>query len=469
MMLVVIAATSRQRAAWRKDNVDDAAPACSATKADCTQSLCCSNAAARCDRRPEFHHAQCRSEKAACVPWEERATAWNGSALWLCPGWEACASAGAECTMSRCCADEGFACYLNKSHHVGTIMGLTSNRSSGPKVHVNRSHHVLWFAQCRPVNRTVCATHHHTTPTHSQWLHAAAAATPQSSSSSAGRHLVSSPAGAGAVSPAGAKAGAVSPAAGVAQPAATAGAIPGLREAGRSHASAAALLHPGEWLCPSSWMAWEDELWIGNHPAGGSRSSITMALAIGAGSVAALGLCAVLLLHLLWRMQVRALLRLQAAEMEMAEVAERGRGQDRDRDRDRLLRLLHGHAEAARRHVRRLSACGHGYAAAPHGVQPASGLDSDRELEVVAAAVDEQRRSERVSREELLDPSLSSRDVSPALRSTSPNLAAGTPDAIAGAGAGAGAGAPVRTPSPAPLPRPVSRERSLWSLLLGGQ
>ena len=64
-------------------------------------------------------------------------------------------------TLTRCCADEGFACYLNKSHHVGTIMGLTSNRSSAPKVHVNRSHHVLWFAQCRPVNRTVCATHHH--------------------------------------------------------------------------------------------------------------------------------------------------------------------------------------------------------------------------------------------------------------------------------------------------------------------
>ena len=90
-------------------------------------------------------------------------------------------------TLTRCCADEGFACYLNKSHHVGTIMGLTSNRSSAPKVHVNRSHHVLWFAQCRPVNRTVCATHHH-----AQWGHAAAAATPQSSNSSAGRRLAAS-------------------------------------------------------------------------------------------------------------------------------------------------------------------------------------------------------------------------------------------------------------------------------------
>jgi len=290
MMLVVIAVISRQRAVWRnhqkgdqtEDSAHDAAPGCSATTAECTQSRCCSSAAARCDRRPEFHHAQCRSEKAACVPWEERATAWNGSALWLCPGWEACASAGAECTLSRCCADEGFACYLNKSHHVGTIMGLTSNRSSGPKVHVNRSHHVLWFAQCRPVNRTVCATHHHTTAHTSQWLHAAAplqavaATAPQGSNSSAG-------AGAGAGE------GAVSPAAGEAQPTAAAGAIPGLREASRSHATAAALLHPGEWLCPSSWMAWEDALWIGKRPPTAGSRPISMALAMGAGSVAALG------------------------------------------------------------------------------------------------------------------------------------------------------------------------------------
>ena len=174
-------------------------------------------------------------------------------------------------TLTRCCADEGFACYLNKSHHVGTIMGLTSNRSSAPKVHVNRSHHVLWFAQCRPVNRTVCATHHH-----SQWGHAATAATPQSSNSSAGRRLAAAAGG-----------GAASPLAGAAQPAA-AGAIPGLREAGRSHASAAALLHPGEWLCPSSWMAWEDELWVDARPAAGSRP-ISATLAMGAGAVAARG------------------------------------------------------------------------------------------------------------------------------------------------------------------------------------
>lgn len=105
MMLVVIAVTSRQRAVWRNhqkgDHTEDSA-GCSATSAECTKSLCCSSASARCDRRAAFHHAQCRSDKAACVPWEERATAWNGSALWLCPGWEECASAWAECTLSRC-------------------------------------------------------------------------------------------------------------------------------------------------------------------------------------------------------------------------------------------------------------------------------------------------------------------------------------------------------------------------------
>jgi hypothetical protein len=156
-------------------------------------------------------------------------------------------------------------------------------------------------------------------------------------------------------------------------------------------------------------------------------------------------------------MRVRALLRLQAAEAEMAEVAERGRDRERDRDqdrdRDRLLRLLHAHAEAARRHVRRLSTPWHGYAAAPRGVQPASDRDSDRELD--EAVANELRK--RVSHEELLDPSLGSRDASPALRSTSPDLAARAPGAVG------------RTPSPAPLPRSVSRERSLWSLLLGGQ
>lgn len=177
--------------------------------------------------------------------------------------------------------------------------------------------------------------------------------------------------------------------------------------------------------------------------------------------VAALGLGAVLLLQLLRRMQARALLRLHAAEAEMAEVAGRGRERDRDpdqdRDRHRLLQLLHGHAEAARRHVRRLSMPWHGYAAAPHGAQPSSGRDPERELDLAVA--NERRRTGSVGREELLDPRLVSREASPfALRST---------HGPTSPGAGAGAGA--RTPSPAPLPEPASRNRSLWSLLLGGQ
>ena len=176
--------------------------------------------------------------------------------------------------------------------------------------------------------------------------------------------------------------------------------------------------------------------------------------------MAALGLGALLLLQLLRRMQARALLRLHAAEAEMAEVARRGRERDRDpeeeRDRHRLLQLLHGHAEAARRHVRRLSMPWHGYAAAPHGAQPSSpGRDPERELD--AAVAHERRRAGSVAREELLDPRLVSREGSPdALRSTQGSTSPG-----------AGAGARARTPSPAPLP--ASRDRSLWSLLLGGQ
>ena len=47
---------------------------------------------------------------------------------WLCPGWEECAAPWGECTLSRCCTDEGFACLLNKS-------------SAAPR---------QWYAQCRP-------------------------------------------------------------------------------------------------------------------------------------------------------------------------------------------------------------------------------------------------------------------------------------------------------------------------------
>jgi len=34
---------------------------------------------------------------------------------WLCPGWERCVGAFADCTHSRCCADEGYSCLLNAS------------------------------------------------------------------------------------------------------------------------------------------------------------------------------------------------------------------------------------------------------------------------------------------------------------------------------------------------------------------
>ena len=123
MLVTQLQVLSRQRAVWRahhkvahaEDALNVGAPGCSASSSECTQSLCCSSPAARCVRRPDFHHAQCRNDKTPCVPWEERAT---DSSAWLCPGWEACAAAWAECTLSRCCADEGFACYLNKSNHV---------------------------------------------------------------------------------------------------------------------------------------------------------------------------------------------------------------------------------------------------------------------------------------------------------------------------------------------------------------
>jgi hypothetical protein len=103
--------------------------ACDGLFQSCTESLCCKNPASACYRRPAHYYAQCRTTT-ACTPWMDRAAAPEGG--WLCPGWESCANPWDECTLSRCCTDENFACYLNKS-------------SVEPR---------LWYAQCRPSNQT---------------------------------------------------------------------------------------------------------------------------------------------------------------------------------------------------------------------------------------------------------------------------------------------------------------------------
>ena len=83
---------------------------------DCRTSLCCQNVPYfrgnqnvqfQCVRRPAVYYAQCRP------PSNLKTNECVDSDDWLCPGWERCAAAYAECTHSRCCADPEFSCYLN--------------------------------------------------------------------------------------------------------------------------------------------------------------------------------------------------------------------------------------------------------------------------------------------------------------------------------------------------------------------
>ena len=92
---------------------------CTGQFADCRHSLCCASAPFfkghrdvpfLCMRRPHLYYAQCRPDP---QPFSGAQCADGDS--WLCPGWERCAGAGTECTLSRCCADAGHSCYLNNT------------------------------------------------------------------------------------------------------------------------------------------------------------------------------------------------------------------------------------------------------------------------------------------------------------------------------------------------------------------
>ena len=203
-------AAARQRAVWR-DNHHNRTPTaeCAYEFGDCTSSKCCVSPSLLCLRRADFHAAQCRNEQTACTPWGDRTRA--GAHDWLCPGWEICGSAWNECTASRCCADEGYGCYLNKSSNVASYMN-----KSDATLHLNRSHHVSWFAQCRQINLTKCATHR--LPAHgvTGWTGAATL----------------HPVWAGTLTHA------------------------------ASGGNRSAATKQQEWICPLSWMEWEDALWV---------------------------------------------------------------------------------------------------------------------------------------------------------------------------------------------------------------
>jgi len=82
-------------------------PLCTSPFADCRETQCCTDKDFSCYRRSDVYFAQCRPKKhQQCGGSEDD---------WLCPGWEACAANGAECTLSRCCLNPGDGCFLNRT------------------------------------------------------------------------------------------------------------------------------------------------------------------------------------------------------------------------------------------------------------------------------------------------------------------------------------------------------------------
>ena len=63
---------------------------------------------------------------------------------YICPGWEECSGRYEECTLSRCCSDEGFGCFLNR-----TSQALGVPRAECRPQHLNVS------AGTRPLERVV--------------------------------------------------------------------------------------------------------------------------------------------------------------------------------------------------------------------------------------------------------------------------------------------------------------------------
>ena len=74
---------------------------CSATMEDCRASGCCKELGYECYRAKDVYYAQCRPQT-ACGPDES----------WACPGWNTCAGADSDCSLNRCCANEGEGCFL---------------------------------------------------------------------------------------------------------------------------------------------------------------------------------------------------------------------------------------------------------------------------------------------------------------------------------------------------------------------
>lgn len=296
-------AAARQRAVWRDNHHNRTHVASTATAGyecayefgDCTSSKCCVSPSLVCLRRADFHAAQCRNEQTACTPWEDRTSA--GAHDWLCPGWELCGSAWDECTASRCCTDEGFGCYLNKSSSVDRYMN-----KSDATLHLNRSHHVQWFAQCRQINLTKCATHR---------LHPV--------------HGVTGWTGAATLHPV----------------------WPGTLTHVGSGGNRSATTRQQEWLCPLSWMEWEDALWVAVKARSAWLSPHIIAEYIATAVSVTLGaVCACWAVASLHRMQVFAQLRRESQGSVHEAVDDDAKR--REQETSAVMSRLRTHAERAK-------------------------------------------------------------------------------------------------------------------------
>ena len=85
--------------------------ACSTNGGECTSSKCCDDEDYACYKRPYAHYAQCRRKEESC----------SDTSAWLCPGsegrsvgmgsWEQCSDPWQKCLESGCCTAHAFGCF----------------------------------------------------------------------------------------------------------------------------------------------------------------------------------------------------------------------------------------------------------------------------------------------------------------------------------------------------------------------
>lgn len=262
---------------------------------ECTHSACCRDAKSECRRRPSTHYAQCRRASEPCTDWEQftrdaRSSSSELSPSWLCRGWEECSEPYGECTLSRCCSDPAFSCFLNATAHAQgrSYAECRPRTQQQPQSSRNTTSHSLPTPRGAPaVSPTLSnggtsdtgTSGPGTVPGHAAAGPAVPSRSPATASAESwGVQPTHEPVLGAATA---ATAGSVVPQqqpqqqpheheqAHEQQPAATAGASAGAPpsqqskgtlEGATSEQEQVQCDESGEWLCPEQWMTWRDEL-----------------------------------------------------------------------------------------------------------------------------------------------------------------------------------------------------------------